>query len=170
MPLKNNILYFFSYLTIRSDSMYEKYTIKPGDNLESIANKFNTTVDMIKDINNFESTYLRAGSEIIVPKNKEQYFDYYTIKKGDSLYAIARKYNINPELLATLNGLTMNDYIYPNQEILIPKSGYSYYITTEGDTLDIVAGRFKVDKDRVLKENQTIYLMPDQLLVTRRMN
>lgn len=150
--------------------MYEKYTIKPGDNLESIANKFNTTVDMIKDINNFESTYLRAGSEIIVPKNKEQYFDYYTIKKGDSLYAIARKYNINPELLATLNGLTMNDYIYPNQEILIPKSGYSYYITTEGDTLDIVAGRFKVDKDRVLKENQTIYLMPDQLLVTRRMN
>ena len=64
----------------------------------------------------------------------------------------------------------MNDYIYPDQEILIPKSGYSYYITTEGDTLDIVAGRFKVDKDRVLKENQTIYLMPDQLLVTRRID
>ena len=62
----------------------------------------------------------------------------------------------------------MNDYIYPGQEILIPKSGYSYYITTEGDTLDIVANRFKVDKDRVMRENETIYLMPDQLLVSRK--
>ncbi len=62
----------------------------------------------------------------------------------------------------------MNDYIYPNQQILIPKSGYSYYITTEGDTLDVVANRFGIDKERVMRENDTIYLMPDQLLVTRR--
>ncbi len=149
--------------------MFDKYTIKQGDNLEIIAKKFNTTVDMLKDINNMEySTLLRQGMEIIVPKNKEQYFEYYTIEKGDNLYQIARRYNINPELLAALNGLTMNDYIYPGQEILIPKSGYSYYITTEGDTLDIVANRFKVDKDRVMRENETIYLMPDQLLVSRK--
>ncbi len=149
--------------------MYDKYTVKQEDNLEVIAKKFNTTVDMLKDINNLEySSMLRQGMEIIVPKNKEQYFEYYTIEKGDNLYQIARRYNINPELLATLNGLTMNDYIYPGQEILIPKNGYSYYITTEGDTLDIVAGRFNVDKDRVVRENGTIYLMPDQLLVIRR--
>ena len=149
--------------------MFDKYTIKQGDNLEIIAKKFNTTVDMLKDINNMEySTLLRQGMEIIVPKNKEQYFEYYTIEKGDNLYQIARRYNINPELLAALNGLTMNDYIYPGQEILIPKSGYSYYITTEGDTLDIVANRFKVDKDRVMRENETIYLMPNQLLVSRK--
>ncbi len=149
--------------------MFDKYTIKQGDNLEIIAKKFNTTVDILKDINNMEySTLLRQGMEIIVPKNKEQYFEYYTIEKGDNLYQIARRYNINPELLAALNGLTMNDYIYPGQEILIPKSGYSYYITTEGDTLDIVANRFKVDKDRVMRENETIYLMPDQLLVSRK--
>ncbi len=149
--------------------MFDKYTIKQGDNLEIIAKKFNTTVDMLKDINNMEyATLLRQGMEIIVPKNKEQYFEYYTIEKGDNLYQIARRYNINPELLAALNGLTMNDYIYPGQEILIPKSGYSYYITTEGDTLDIVANRFKVDKDRVMRENETIYLMPDQLLVSRK--
>ena len=48
-------------------------------------------------------------------------FEYYTISKGDSLYGIARRYNINPELLAGLNGLSMDDYIYPDQEILIPK-------------------------------------------------
>ena len=81
---------------------------------------------------------------VIVPKNNQNYFNYYTIEKGDSLYEIARKYNINPELLASLNGLDMDDFIYPGQEILIPKSEYSYYITKEGDTLDTVSNMFKI--------------------------
>ena len=37
---------------------------------------------------------------LIVPKNNQNYFNYYTVEKGDSLYAISRRYNINPELLA----------------------------------------------------------------------
>ena len=104
----------------------------------------------------------------IVPQNKQDYFNYYTIEAGDSIYGIARKYNINPELLAALNGLSMEDYIYPNQEILIPKSGYSYYITAEGDTLDTVADMFKISKLDLLNQNETIYLLKDQVLVTKR--
>ena len=84
------------------------------------------------------------------------------------MYEIARKYNINPTLLASINGLNMNDYIYPNQEILIPKSGYSYYITDEGDTLDTVSDTFMIDKDYLLKQNNIIYLLPGQVLVAKR--
>ena len=61
----------------------------------------------------------------------------------------------------------MNDFIYPGQELIIPKNGYSYYITTEGDTLDIVAQRFKTSKENLINTNDTIYLLPDQLLVNR---
>ena len=148
--------------------MFEKYTIQNGESLTRIAKKFDTNVNMLLDINNISyEDMLRAGSEIIVPKSKEKYFEYYTIEKGDNLYRIALKYNINPELLSNLNGLMMDDYIYPGQELLIPKSGYSYYITTEGDTLDIVANRFKVSKNKIMTENETIYLMPDQLLVNK---
>lgn len=148
--------------------MFEKYTIQNGESLTSIAKKFDTNVNMLLDINNISyEDMLRAGSEIIVPKSKKKYFEYYTIEKGDNLYRIALKYNINPELLSNLNGLMMDDYIYPGQELLIPKSGYSYYITTEGDTLDIVANRFKVSKNKIMTENETIYLMPDQLLVNK---
>ena len=148
--------------------MFEKYTIQNGESLTSIAKKFDTNVNMLLDINNISyEDMLRAGSEIIVPKSKEKYFEYYTIEKGDNLYRIALKYNINPELLSNLNGLMMDDYIYPGQELLIPKSGYSYYITTEGDTLDIVANRFKVSKNKIMTENEKIYLMPDQLLVNK---
>ena len=150
--------------------MFDRYIVQNGDNLEIIARKFNTSVEMIKDINNIDyNSYLRAGSEIIVPKVKEKYFDYYVVEKGDNLYQIGLKYNINPELLANLNGLNMEDYIYPGQEILIPKNGYSYYITMEGDTLDIVANRFKASKDKIMNENETIYLMPGQLLVNRNL-
>lgn len=149
--------------------MFDKYTIKPGDTLNSIANKFNTKPQVILEINNiYYPDDLRAGMDIIIPKEKEQYFNYYTIEKGDSLYKIAQKYNINPTLLASLNGLNMEDYIYPNQEILIPKSGYSYYITAEGDTLKTVADMFKISEESLLKQNPTIYLLKDQILVTKR--
>ena len=89
--------------------MYDKYLIKEGETLEDIASRFNTSVDMILSINDIYSReYLRAGEEIIVPKNQESYFTYYTVNQGDSLYQIARKYNINPSLLALLNGLNIS--------------------------------------------------------------
>ncbi len=105
---------------------------------------------------------------VIVPKNNQNYFNYYTVEKGDSLYAIARNYNINPELLAGLNGLSMEDYIYPNQEILIPKSGYSYYITKDGDTLDLVANLFKISNQDLVRKNGVIYLAEGQVLVNSK--
>ena len=103
----------------------------------------------------------------ITPKDSGTYFEYYKIKSGDTLYAIARKYNINPELLASLNGLNNNDYIYPDQMILIPKNGYSYYITKSGDTLENVAKLFGINVDSLLNQNEVIYLLDGQLLVKR---
>lgn len=108
-------------------------------------------------------SYLIIG--VIKKMNEEKYYTYYTIEKGDNLYAIARRYNINPKLLAAVNGLKDSEYIYPGQELIIPKSGYSYYITAEGDTLAEVAKAFKTDIDGLLKYNRTVYLFPEQLLV-----
>lgn len=148
--------------------MYDKYLIKEGETLEDIASKFNTSVDMILNINDIYSReYLRAGEEIIVPKNQENYFTYYTVNQGDTLYQIARKYNINPSLLALLNGLNMEDYIYPNQRLIIPKSGYSFYITKDGDTLEIVRDKFNKNMNDILKYNETIYLLPGQLMINK---
>lgn len=148
--------------------MYDKYLIKEGETLEDIASRFNTSVDMILNINDMYSReYLRAGEEIIVPKNQESYFTYYTVNQGDSLYQIARKYNINPSLLALLNGLNMEDYIYPNQRLIIPKSGYSFYITKDGDTLEIVKDKFNKNLGDILRYNETIYLLPGQLMINK---
>ena len=148
--------------------MYDKYLIKQGDTLDSIADRFNTTEAIILDLNNIAfPDMLRAGKEIIVPINKSTYFENYTIKKGDTLYGIAREYNINPDLLAILNGLNSNDYIYPNQEILIPKSSYSYYVTADGDTISTVSKKFNIGQSELINSNETIYLLPGQLLVKK---
>lgn len=149
--------------------MYDKYLIEKGENINSIAKKFLTKESILMEINNIPfPDYFREGKEIIVPINKDKYFEYYTIKKGDSLYKIARENNVNPELLALLNGLDTEDYIYPNQEIMLPKNNYSYYVTAEGDTIDLILKKFNVDKNTFMKQNETIYLMPGQLLVKKK--
>lgn len=144
--------------------MYEIYDIKDGDTLESIAYKYDITVQDIKDINGDVSNF-RAGGNIIVPKKRNAYFDTYSIKKGDSLYAISKEYGLSPSLLAGLNGLNLNDYIYPGDSIMVPKSGVSVYITAQGDTVDSVIRGMNANRDVFLKENDRIYLYPGQLIV-----
>lgn len=144
--------------------MYEIYDIKDGDTLESIAYMYDITVQDIKDINGDVSNF-RAGGNIIVPKKRNVYFDTYPIKKGDSLYAISKEYGLSPSLLAGLNGLNLNDYIYPGDSIMVPKSGVSVYITAQGDTVDSVIRGMNANRDVFLKENDRIYLYPGQLIV-----
>ena len=149
--------------------MFESYRLKKDEDLYSVAKKYNTTVKTIQDINNlYYLDAIREDMEIIVPIESKDYFNYYVVEKGDSLYAISRRRNINPELLASINGLNMDDYIYPNQQILIHKNGYSYYITAEGDTLDEVIKVFNSTTNKFLNENATIYLMAGQLLVNKK--
>lgn len=145
--------------------MYNVYKVVDGDSLETLANRFDTSIDQLEILNNLDNATLRIGQEIIVPETSKQYFEYYTVKKGDNLYAIARKYNINPELLASLNGLNDADYIYPDQVIMIPKSNYSYYITKSGDTLDSVINVLGTSREKFLRDNNIIYLLEGQLLV-----
>ena len=61
----------------------------------------------------------------------------------------------------------MDDNIYPNQKIMIPKSGHSFYITKDGDTLSTVADKFKRSISELTSMNGTIYLLPGQLMINR---
>ena len=99
--------------------------------------------------------------------NEDKCYSIYKINKGDSLYSIAKNYNVNPVLLSHMNGIGENDYIYPDQELLIPKKDYVYYISVEGDTLDIIADKFGINTEDIIREN-TIYLLPGQLLFHKK--
>ena len=148
--------------------MYEIYTMKEGDALEQIANMYNTTVGILREINGIIGDYgFNTGTQIVVPVEKKQPYQYYTVKKGDNMYDIAREYDIDYNLLLQLNGLDDGDYIYPNQTIMLPKKGIKIYMTKSDDTLDLVLNRMGITIDELLRENENIYLREDQILVFR---
>ena len=142
--------------------MYDIYQIKLNDTIESLANRYGTTIEELRRLN--PNSSFGVGSNIIVPTTKE-YFEVYTIEKGDNLYNIARKYNTDYNLLALLNGLNVNDYIYPNNTILVPKKDVKYYFTKKDDTIASVYKLLNANINKLLRENNNIYLSEGQLIV-----
>ncbi len=142
--------------------MYDIYTMQFGDTIDTVAERYGTTREKLRNLNPNNS--FAVGSHIIVPTTRE-YFDTYDIEKGDTLYNIARKYNTDYNLLALLNGINVTDYIYPNTTILIPKKDVKYYLTKENDTLLGVNNLLTSDLSKLLRQNQNIYLKEGQLII-----
>ena len=92
------------------DANYTLYTVKSGDSLYSIANKYNVTVNEIINYNNLSSNTLQIGQQLKIPTFDEKSNNnlYYTVEKGDSLYSIASKYNTTVDELINLNNLNSN--------------------------------------------------------------
>lgn len=96
------------------------YTVKKGDNLYSIARANNTTVDKLKDINNLTSNNLSIGQVLKLPSGDTTKDNVvYTVKKGDSLYSIAREYGTTVDALKKLNNITSNT-LSIGQKLLLP--------------------------------------------------
>lgn len=144
--------------------MYDTYVVMMGDTLESISSKFKTSPEVIRQLNGYVLD-IEPGMTLVVPRGSSKYFDYYTVTKGDTLYKIAQDNKIDPRLLAQLNGINQSDYIYPNQVLLVPRAGSILYITAVGDTLGEVAQGLKTDILELAKQNDKIYLQPEQLIV-----
>lgn len=145
--------------------MYKIYQVEMGETLNSIADKLKTDVDTLMQINGIKTDMmLRPGSYLIVPVLDDRFIKY-MVAKGDTIYSISKRYNVDPTLLYKINGLNEDDYIYPNQELLIPNPEYKFYITKDNDTLSDVANRLNENVIDLVSKNETLYLTPDQLLI-----
>ena len=82
-----------------------EYVVKAGDSLYSIANRYNTTVDEIKKINNLSSNLLSIGQILKLPIQES---NTYIVKSGDNLYSIANKYNTTVDEIKKKNNLNSN--------------------------------------------------------------
>lgn len=148
--------------------MYSVYKIMYQDTLDSIANKVGITVDELIKLNG--NIDFSADSYIVVPNNNIDFFKTYIVKSGDNLYKIAQEFDVNVNDLAMINGIKKDEYLYPNQQLIVPSNKTLVYVTKEGDTIDVVLDNFKTNYDKIMRQNKKIYLLPDQLIVFKEEN
>lgn len=103
------------------------YIIKEGDSLSKLALKYDTTVEAIKEINNFDSDFIKIGQEIKIPKTgigggEDKSISStikHTVKRGEALSLIAKRYGVDTATIKLANNLN-NDLIRIGQDLLIP--------------------------------------------------
>ena len=149
--------------------MYEIYEVINESKLGEVAQNLGINPDILENINGINrDTILDGGSYIIIPKNQNQKFITYTIQKGDTIIDIARKYNLDYKQLLNLNGLDKEEYLYIGQQILIPNTNVSFWITGSNDTLNDVANKFGAKPIEIIEANENIFLRPDQMLIFQK--
>lgn len=135
---------------IPEDTNY--YTVKKGDTLYSIAKKYGTTVDNLKEMNNLSSNILSIGQKLLVSDELIESGEY-TVQKGDTLYSIAKKYDTTVDKLMELNGLSSN-LLSIGQVLKIPSSiNLKTYIVKKGDTLYSIARNNNTTVDALMIAN-----------------
>ena len=178
--LTSNTLQIGEILRIPTKEIYEEeeniYIVKKGDSLYSIANKYNTTVEELKRINNLTSNILSIGQVLKLPSDKannvekEENTISYTVQKGDSLYSIARKYDTTIDRIKDLNNLTTN-LLSIGQVLLIPTDTNleTTYTVKKGDSLYSIAKKYNTTVDRLKQLNNLTsnLLSIGQILIVR---
>jgi len=115
-----NLIYAGNSLKIPAKQSENKeiYTVKSGDTLSKIASEFSTTVQTIANENNIKNINLIYPGQKLIVKTEMRYdcgHKLYTVKRGDTLYSIARKYNTSIANIVRLNRIRNANVIYPGQ-------------------------------------------------------
>jgi membrane-bound lytic murein transglycosylase D len=122
---------------------YSRYKTKKQDTLKSVASRFSTTPERIAELNHLKSTAKLHGRTLLVPvqsavntksahktepaetelataaDNREN--RYYTIKKGDTLYSLAKRFKVTTAILSAWNNLTEKVALKPGKRIIVAK-------------------------------------------------
>ncbi len=120
---------------------WQRYKIKKGDNLGEIATKFNTSIALIKQVNNVNGTQIRAGKFLLIPVAAQSLDNYilsksqrlakkqnsqrpgikttHIVQTGDTLWDLSQHYKVNSKSIAKWNGMAPKDYITPGQKLVI---------------------------------------------------
>ncbi len=126
------------------------HTVVRGDTLYSIANRYQTSVDALRQHNSLGSTAIRPGQELRIPGTRSsgataRNSATYTVRAGDSLSTIASRHGTSVQALRAHNGLRSNT-IQPGQQLRIPgtetaEATSTVYTVRRGDSLSTIASR-----------------------------
>ena len=155
--LTNNTLSIGQQLVVSEANAgtLDTYTVKAGDTLYSIANKYGLTVNELKQLNNLTSDILSIGQVLnISNSNTSLPSNTYIVKSGDSLYSIAKKYGITVDALKNANGKTSN-LLSIGEILVIPPTTATTrtYTVKAGDSLWKIATTYGVSVNALKQAN-----------------
>lgn len=169
---------------------WDRYTVSSGDSLSTIAQRFNTQVSALQRANNIQGSRIIAGESLLIPRayrsesplqapNAPIYATResssspaqsrptrYTVQAGDSLWSIARRFDLSSSDLARWNDIELESVLSLGQELHLLsdptlaqlKSGgsdnTSLYSVRKGDSLMRIATQLGVSVDDLLDWNE----------------
>lgn len=123
--------------------LYTRYTARKRDTLASVASRFGTTPQVIAELNHLKKGARLRGKVLTVPvptastdgrtaeakaapagsreQESTEFKKYYTVKKGDTLAALAKRFNVPARLLALWNNLKEKVALRPGKRIIVAK-------------------------------------------------
>jgi membrane-bound lytic murein transglycosylase D len=110
---------------------WQHYRIERGDSLIRIARKFDTEVGLLREVNNIRGSRIRAGDTMLIPhgdawesslalaRGTQAERRGYRVRRGDSLYLIAGRFNVSINDIIAWNALDPNAYLQPGQRLTL---------------------------------------------------
>lgn len=109
----------FSYRKGRASSRRSYYSVRAGDNLGKIANRFGLSVRAIKRLNKLTSSKILVNQKIKLKMASVQKRNrYHRVRAGDNLSVIASRYGLNLRRLKRMNGISRS-IIHPGQKLIV---------------------------------------------------
>ncbi|TMF64861.1 MAG: LysM peptidoglycan-binding domain-containing M23 family metallopeptidase [Chloroflexi bacterium] len=141
----------------------QEVTIHDGDTLATMANYYDVSVEAIAYANGLsDARALQMGQKLVIPPAEGALpTQEVTIHDGDTLATMANYYDVSVEAIAYANGLSDARALRMGQKLVIPPAEGALYTVKDGDTIDSIAGNFRVDPTVILTFNRC-YFEPER--------
>ena len=186
---------------------WARHQIVNGESLSTIAAHYHTSVQAVKEFNNLRNDRLRAGTYLMVPVALSSLSDYslsadmrktmlkraptgaqrftYIVRRGDSLWTIARRHRVTVAKLVRWNGISSRSILRPGQKLAIWKGApagtgsssasnvqQAWYVVRRGDNLSVIAKHHRlslknlvawnaISTDAILRPGQKLRVRPN---------
>lgn len=158
---------------------WRKHEVKPGETVTSIASLYRASVDAIKSANSFPAdATLTTGQKLIIPigrstptvsYSKVSYStrngksNYYSIRRGDTLYSVAKRFRCTVEQLCSWNGFSSGHTLRVGETLVVRNAQTAtnsphdnkkiVYHVKRGDTLGAIASNYRTDVNSIMRWN-----------------